>query len=306
MEARGYSYINNGIVLIIDDDLAHTEIIAGHLRNLDQAFKFHIANDGITGLNLAEQHLPSLIFIDLMMPELNGLEILKKLQSGKHTSEIPIIIMADDTDDDTMLSNTLLSGAFDIIHKPATRIEMSATIGAINRYRKIYNLYLEQFEISLGKEKNRIEEELFLKDVENQQRQLTINAINILQLSHLQQSVSDELTALMLHVDPDGKKIIRSINSKLLDKSTERVWSEMEVCFERVHIGFYQRLLGHLPELSLRERRLCAFLRLNMTSKEIASITFQSVNAIDVAKHRVKKKIGIKNDGDLCTFLTSL
>lgn len=298
--------MNNGIILIIDDDLAHTEIIAGHLTNLDQTCKFLIANDGITGYNLAEQHLPGLIFVDLMMPELNGLEILKKLQSGMDTREIPVIIMADDSDDQAMLSNTVLSGAFDIIRKPVTRIEMSARIGALNRYRKLYTLYRDQFEISMVKEKNRLEEELFHKEVENQQRQLTINAINILQLSHLQQAVSDELTVLMLHVDPDGKKIIRSIISKLLDKSTERVWSEMEVCFERVHIGFYQRLLGQIPELSLRERRLCAFLRLNMTSKEIASITFQSVNAIDVAKHRVKKKIGIKNDGDLCTFLTSL
>lgn len=298
--------MNMNIVLIIDDDLAHTEIIAGHLTNLDQTCKFLIANDGITGYNLAEQHLPGLILVDLMMPELNGLEILEKLQSGKDTREIPVIIMADDSDDEAMLSNTVLSGAFDIIHKPVTRVEMSSRIGALNRYRKIYSLYREQSEISIVKEKTRLEEELFHKEVENQQRQLTINAINILQLSHLQQAVSDELTALMLHVDTDGKKIIRSIISKLLDKSTERVWSEMEVCFERVHIGFYQRLLGQIPELSLRERRLCAFLRLNMTSKEIASITFQSVNAIDVAKHRVKKKIGIKNDGDLCTFLTSL
>jgi DNA-binding CsgD family transcriptional regulator len=61
------------------------------------------------------------------------------------------------------------------------------------------------------------------------------------------------------------------------------------------------------PELSLNERRLCAFLRLNMTTKEIASITGQSPRSIEVARTRLRKKLNLTNsDTSLTDFLSHI
>jgi DNA-binding CsgD family transcriptional regulator len=78
------------------------------------------------------------------------------------------------------------------------------------------------------------------------------------------------------------------------------------VVFEKVHTDFYPKLVKKIPDISIRERRLCAFLKMNMSTKEIASITFQSQNAIDVAKHRLRKKLGTDTDEDLTNFLITL
>jgi hypothetical protein len=59
------------------------------------------------------------------------------------------------------------------------------------------------------------------------------------------------------------------------------IWNEFELRFNQVHNTFYQKLNEKSPDLSPNEQRLCAFLRLNMTTKEIASITGQSIRSIE-------------------------
>jgi DNA-binding CsgD family transcriptional regulator len=86
----------------------------------------------------------------------------------------------------------------------------------------------------------------------------------------------------------------------------DHIWKEFEICFENVYNDFYTKLNEKLPDITLREKRLCAFLKMNMCTKEIAAITFQTPNSIDVAKHRLRKKIGIETDEDFSSFLISL
>ena len=60
---------------------------------------------------------------------------------------------------------------------------------------------------------------------------------------------------------------------------------------------FYSRLLKDFPNLTLNERRLCAFLKMNMTTKDIAEITRQSISGINKARTRLRNKLGITGDG---------
>jgi DNA-binding CsgD family transcriptional regulator len=74
-----------------------------------------------------------------------------------------------------------------------------------------------------------------------------------------------------------------------------------------VHIEFYEKLQSKFPDLTTNERKLCAFLRLNMTTKEISAITNQSLNSIEMARHRLRKKLNIDNSQvNLTTFLMDL
>ncbi|WP_068599285.1 helix-turn-helix transcriptional regulator [Vaginella massiliensis] len=66
---------------------------------------------------------------------------------------------------------------------------------------------------------------------------------------------------------------------------------------------FYKRLLEKYPNLTKNELRLCAFLRLNFSSKEISAITQQSPHSIVVARSRLRKKIGLDESQSLTNFL---
>ncbi len=102
-------------VLIIEDERALTEVLTYNLRR--EGFEPVVAHDGQEGLRRAEDLLPELILLDLMLPQFNGLEVCRALRAGKNTKRIPIIMMtakAEETDQVVGFS----MGADDYVTKP--------------------------------------------------------------------------------------------------------------------------------------------------------------------------------------------
>lgn len=115
-------------ILIVDDE----ESIVTLLQfNLEQAgFKVIAAYDGKQGLHLAQQEKPHLIILDLMLPELNGLEVCKQLRQEQ--LHIPILMLtAKDDEFDKVLGLEL--GADDYLTKPFSPREVVARVKAILR-----------------------------------------------------------------------------------------------------------------------------------------------------------------------------
>ena len=73
-------------------------------------------------------------------------------------------------------------------------------------------------------------------------------------------------------------------------------WDEFELRFGQMNSGYYERLRKRFPDLTLNERRLCAFLSLDMTTKEITNITGQSIRAVNIARTRIRKKNWLFSD----------
>ena len=94
---------------------------------------------------------------------------------------------------------------------------------------------------------------------------------------------------------------------KLSLSVNENAWNEFELRFERVHTGFFKTLNEKFPNLSPNEKRLCAYLKLNMSSKEIANLTHTTVGSVEQARFRLRKKLGLhSSDTDLSAFIESL
>ena len=72
---------------------------------------------------------------------------------------------------------------------------------------------------------------------------------------------------------------------------------------EELNAEFYKRLLEEFPDLTKSERELSAFLKLNLSNKEIASIKNSTENSVNVSKARLRKKLGIATNKDLSAFL---
>jgi hypothetical protein len=144
-------------------------------------------------------------------------------------------------------------------------------------------------EEKLSLEKKNLQESLDLKD-----KQLATQVMYSLQKNEM---ISDLVTRIKdtAAQNPESQKgtlgkIIREIEAG----STEP-WKEFEQRFQEVHTGFYERLMAKFPDLTSNERRLCAFLRLDMSTKEISNLTGQSVKAITQARFRLRAKLGIEN-----------
>lgn len=102
-------------VLVVDDSAMNIDVI---VRMLKDIYKVVIANNGPKALKIAEKDpKPDLILLDVMMPEMDGIEVCRRLKANPMVSEIPVIFLTGKTDSKTAISGFAL-GAVDYIHKP--------------------------------------------------------------------------------------------------------------------------------------------------------------------------------------------
>ena len=143
-------------------------------------------------------------------------------------------------------------------------------------------------------------------DLDYKNKELTTNVMYLLKKNEFIINISDKLKKSRYDFKPENRKVVDEIIRELEKSSTEDTWKDFEMRFQEVHADFYQQLISQFPDLSPNELKLCAFLRLNMSTKEISTITFQSPKSISMARFRLRKKMGIGSYDNLVTFLNQL
>lgn len=142
--------------------------------------------------------------------------------------------------------------------------------------------------------------------MENKKKELVSSALRLIQISELNNNLISELAKINPIVNKQANEMIRQI-IKLYNASTgEKIWEDFLNRFENVYEKFYKRLQEEFPDLSPGERKLCALLRLNISTKDIAAITFQNPQSIDTARYRLRKKLNLDPDDNLVDFLLRL
>jgi len=115
------------------------------------------------------------------------------------------------------------------------------------------------------------------------------------------------------------KEIVAKDNPEELKRSIQKLSNQLEYNqnskdhldsfsqqFEQIHPNFFNRLSTHSPNLSTREKRLCAYGRLGMTNQEVAQILGIATSSVGKARHRLKKKMNLDKNQDLNQFLSTL
>lgn len=141
-------------------------------------------------------------------------------------------------------------------------------------------------------------------EVETKNRELTTNVMYLVQKNELLNNVAKKLINLKDNLKDANKKPLQQIIYNLQSQSDNEVWQEFQLRFNQVHNDFYERIRAKHPEITPSEERLCALLRLNMTSKEIAAITHQTLRGVEVARGRLRKRLDLTGtDINLITYL---
>lgn len=162
------------------------------------------------------------------------------------------------------------------------------------------NLELEKQNLLLRN--SRLEEE-----VEGKNKELTTHVMYLVQKNQFIISITDKLSELINEsARQPNKQKINTIIKQMKANVDKTAWEEFEIRFQQIHSDFYAKLNKKIPNLTPNEKRLCAFLYLNMTTKEISSVTFQSIKSIEVARTRLRKKLDIERDDNLISVLQSL
>ena len=153
-----------------------------------------------------------------------------------------------------------------------------------------------------------LEKQKLEMDLNFRNKELSTHVIYLLQKNEFISSIMEKLLLLKKSTMNEAMKNawIQDIMREMQSNIDHTVWNEFEVRFQQVHNDFYQKLIEKYPDLTPNEIKICAFLKLNMTSKDISAITFQSVKSIQVARNRLRKKMGIERDENLVLLLQQL
>jgi ligand-binding sensor domain-containing protein/DNA-binding CsgD family transcriptional regulator len=168
--------------------------------------------------------------------------------------------------------------------------------------------FLKQEAIASDQQIVKIRNEQLQADLASKSRELANSAMNIVYKNELLQKISDEITQLK---DSSGKKLsdeqLRKIQKVINDgMSDERDWNLFESSFNEAHESFFKKLKAQHPDLVPNDLKLCAYLRMNMNSKEMASLLNISLRGVEIRRYRLRKKLNLEHDKNLVEFLMEL
>jgi len=166
------------------------------------------------------------------------------------------------------------------------------------RNRDAKTLYRQQQMLNLQK----LEETSM--ELEGKERELASKMMFLNQKNELVNRIIQQLQEIQNSTDLSSDEL-NSIVSELRVDAPQSNWKEFETQFVQVHPDFYKRLYEKYPDLSSYEQRICAFLRMNLNTKEIGAITGRSLKSIEVARSRIRKKLDLTRNDNLCSFLAS-
>jgi ligand-binding sensor domain-containing protein len=168
--------------------------------------------------------------------------------------------------------------------------------------------FLNQEAIAQEKRLAKMQNEQLQNDLDRKSRELANSAMNIVYKNELLERIHDEITELK---DSNGKKLspeqLRKIQ-KVIDEgmNDDRDWVLFENSFNETHENFFKKLKARHPDLVPNDLKLCAYLRMNMNSKEMASLLNITLRGIEIRRYRLRKKLNLDHDKNLVEFLMEL
>jgi len=276
-------------ILIADDDISVIKHIM-HILIQNSNYEILTTGNGESAYKIANSECPDLIILDWHMPVMNGIEATILLKQNDSTKDIPIIISTGVMIDPIDLNTALITGAVDYLRKPFNEIELLARVDNMLRLSVTYS-------------------KIKMQNIELQSR-LTSKLINIQQLNELKLATIKQLTSIKEQASSvelqNIKEAIINTERLLYSKIYQINWDDFESHFDLIHQDFFKKLQINFGFFTANELRLCAFIKLNMTNKEIALIIYTSPNSVNTARKRLKKKLGLLPNESLQSFIRNL
>ena len=145
-------------------------------------------------------------------------------------------------------------------------------------------------------------------EVDFKNSELATSAMHLVQKGELLTKVKSELNRLIKVVDNEKsigelKKMIKVLSE---DDKMDKDWEHFAQHFDKVHRDFVVILKEKHPTVTGNELKLSAYLRMNLSTKEIAQLMNISVRGIEISRYRLRKKLGISSEVNLFDYLINL
>ena len=169
--------------------------------------------------------------------------------------------------------------------------------------------YLHQLEINKAEnELVALRNEKLQAEIDYKNSELATTAMHLLQKGELLTKMKTELNQVMkvLSNEKEVNELKKMIKVLTEDDKVDKDWEHFAQHFDKVHNDFVIRLKEKHTTLSGNELKLCAYLRMNLSTKEIAQLMNISVRGVEISRYRLRKKLGIASSLSLFEYLMNL
>ncbi len=167
-------------------------------------------------------------------------------------------------------------------------------------YQRIKNRQKQDIVIKLQQKNLILEQEITIKA-----KELTNNILRLSNKNELLTSVIHRLKQIELHTSGEVSRQTHTLITDLQFNVNNNIWEIFEKEFLDVHPGFFDNLQKDFPDLTPKDKRLCALISLNLNTKEISEITHLNIDTIEKARTRLRRKFNLTNtETSLSVFLS--
>jgi DNA-binding CsgD family transcriptional regulator len=257
----------------------------------------------------AYQYLSKHDFLKDSLDKVNKERILKEMevafQTAKKDNEISLLKNKDDLQRKNIQILIISTGAL------LLSVILLVVLLRFKSYRMNRKYLLMEKEKTISDQEMKIneKEQLILKEqLEAKNRELGSKALEMLRINETLKEIIEKLEKFDNESAKDERtgSQLREISSGLEMQLRDNSWNEFEKIFNNIHSAFFKKLLETCPDLSPTEIKIAALLKLNLSTKEIAAITFKSEAGIKSARFRLRQKLGLPKDESLVPFLMQL
>lgn len=153
---------------------------------------------------------------------------------------------------------------------------------------------------------NRLKNEKLEAEIHHKTQELASTTMHLVQKNEFLNSVKSALERLekKMGASPEfAKEVSRIIKMMEQDASVDADWEHFSYNFDQVHTDFLKRLGEQYAQLSPNDYKLCVYLRMNLSSKEIAALMNISIRGVEASRYRLRKRLGLDTEQNLTEYL---
>lgn len=142
-------------------------------------------------------------------------------------------------------------------------------------------------------------------EVNAKNSKLMFSAVQMAHKNEILNNVKTEIKDIQGNETDSGKKLRHLVRKLEKELKSEDYWKEFNLYFNQVDSNFGQELLKKHPELTPNDLRICSLIRINLTTKEIASLLNISVRGVEQSRYRLRKRLGLGSNDNLVKYISS-
>lgn len=174
-------------------------------------------------------------------------------------------------------------------------------------YEFMYRFSVKKARLLAMKKEEEMKQKQIKQELDHKAHDLAASTMNVIRKNEILLDIDIELEKVAENIAEDRNKslkLLARIRQQIKENiQHDDIWQKFEENFDIVYDDFLKRLGARFPHLTISDKKMCAYLKMDLSSKEIAPLLNLTVRSVEMTRYRLRKKLGLNREDNLTEFL---